>query len=387
MKKRLAIVITHPIQYYSPLFKLLSERGIIELCVFYTWGVAGAGAKYDPDFNKIIAWDIPLLEGYKSVFLENTSSRPGSDHYNGIINPDIIAQIDKYDPHAVLVIGWAFRSHLTVLKHYKNKIPIFFRGDSTLLDKTSWYKALIKKVFLRWVYSNISKALYVGKSNFDYFVEYGLSREQLVFAPHAIDNKRFSCQSEACIAGAQKLKKELQIEESDFVILFVGKFEPKKDPVILCDSFIAAGMPKYMHLVFVGDGKLTDILKTKAQSNSNIHFLPFQNQMTMPSVYYMANALVLPSAGPQETWGLCVNEAMACGKAVIVSNKCGCAADLVNEKNGFTFEACDKNLLIKRLQWLAQHPDQVKKMGQHSKQIIQHYSHEKLAEAIEKIIT
>lgn len=385
MYKRLAIITTHPIQYYAPLFKLLSVRGIIEFCVFYTWGVQGSRAKYDPDFNKIIEWDIPLLEGYRSIFLENISKEPGSHHYNGIINPDIISQIDEYSPDAILVVGWAFRSHLAVLRHYKNKIPVFFRGDSTLLDKTSWYKSVIKKVFLRWVYSHIDKALYVGKSNFDYFVEYGLTCEQLVFAPHAVDNKRFSCESENCISNGQTIRRKLQIDQSDFVVLFAGKFEPKKDPEILLDSFVEADLPKHIHLVFVGDGVLIDLLKTKGQSNTNIHFLPFQNQLMMPSVYHMANVLVLPSLGPQETWGLCVNEAMACGKAVIASNKCGCAADLVRENNGFTFEAGNKNQLIKHLKWLAQNSNEVKKMGQNSKQIIQQYNYQNIAEAIENL--
>ena len=68
MGKRIAIVTSHPIQYYAPLFKLLAQR--IELKVFYTWGKDSV-EKYDPGFGKKVQWDVPLLEGYDYQYLEN----------------------------------------------------------------------------------------------------------------------------------------------------------------------------------------------------------------------------------------------------------------------------------------------------------------------------
>jgi len=67
--KKLAIITTHPIQYYAPIFKLLSERKKIEICVFYTWGKDALKDKFDVGFGKKIEWDIPLLEGYNYNFL------------------------------------------------------------------------------------------------------------------------------------------------------------------------------------------------------------------------------------------------------------------------------------------------------------------------------
>ena len=83
--KRLAIVITHPVQYYSPIFKLLTKAGKIKLKVFYTWEKSSA-LKYDPGFGKDIEWDIPLLEGYEYTFVKNVSKKPDSNHFNGINN-------------------------------------------------------------------------------------------------------------------------------------------------------------------------------------------------------------------------------------------------------------------------------------------------------------
>src|ERR1700748_2286124 len=96
-KKRLAIVTTHPIQYYAPVFRLLAERNIIDIKVFYTYGDA-ALEKYDTGFGKNITWDIPLLEGYPYDWLRNVSKKPGTHYFNGIVNPDIINKIDIYKP-------------------------------------------------------------------------------------------------------------------------------------------------------------------------------------------------------------------------------------------------------------------------------------------------
>ena len=59
----------------------------------------------------------------------------------------------------------------------------------------------------------------------------------------------------------------------------------------------------------------------------------------MPIVYRLGDVFVLPSKGPIETWGLSVNEAMACSRAIIVSDRCGCGVDLVKEGiNGYIFK-------------------------------------------------
>ena len=167
--KRLAIVTTHPIQYNAPLFELLSQRKKITIKVFYTWGETVIEKKYDPGFGKVIEWDIPLLDGYDYEFAENIANDKGSHHFKGIDNPHIIEAIEQFKPDAVLVYGWSFKSHLKIMRHFKNKVPVLFRGDSTLLDERGLLSSLKRNLFLRWVYRHVDVALYVGKNNFDYF--------------------------------------------------------------------------------------------------------------------------------------------------------------------------------------------------------------------------
>jgi glycosyltransferase involved in cell wall biosynthesis len=375
---RLAIITTHPIQYYAPVFKLLHEKQEVSINVFYTWGEK-ALEKFDPGFGKTVAWDIPLLDGYPYEWVKNTSPDPGSHHFKGIINPDLISQIEVWQADAILVFGWAYHSHLKVLRHFKNKIPVYFRGDSTLLDTQKGLKALLRLLLLKWIYTHVHHAFYVGANNKVYFKKYGLKERQLSFAPHAVDNERFAADR---TAEALQLRKNLGIDPGDTLVLFAGKLEDKKSPGLLLDAFITLKAPK-THLLFVGNGILEIELKTNASKNHNVHFMEFQNQSIMPAIYQACDVFCLPSKGPGETWGLAVNEAMAAGKAVLVSDKCGCATDLVLQ--GFTgniFEAANLADATIKLGELFNNTAALKIWGQHAKAKIADWSFEKQANAI-----
>ena len=181
---KLTIITTHPIQYYAPVFQLLAKS--LELKVFYTAGEQSI-TKYDKGFKKSIEWDIPLFEGYEYEFLENIAKNKGSHHFKGIVNPKAIQHIKAYQPDAILIYGWAYSSHLKIMRHFKSKIPIYFRGDSTLLDRQTNFKNILRRILLKWVYSHVDKAFYVGNANKAYFKKYGLKEHQLIFAPHAMD--------------------------------------------------------------------------------------------------------------------------------------------------------------------------------------------------------
>jgi glycosyltransferase involved in cell wall biosynthesis len=369
--RKLAVVVTHPIQYYAPVFKLLAKQ--VDLMVFYTWGEASL-TKHDPGFGKTIKWDIDLLDGYKYTWVNNTATDTGSHHFKGIVNPDLIKQLELWGPDTLLIYGWAYKSHLAILRHFKNKIPVLFRGDSTLLDNKPGIKNLFKYVYLRWVYRHINYAFYTGLNNKAYFKKYGLKDRQLIFAPHAVDNNRFAIKEDDKVL---KLKKGLNLNESDILILFAGKLEEKKDPFLLLKSFINLNQPN-VHLLFVGNGVLEPSLKQLAQQHRNIHFMDFQNQGNMPVIYQACDIFCLPSIGPGETWGLAVNEAMACGKTVLVSDKVGCATDIVKPGiNGYIHKASSLTDLSQKLKMLINKQKKgLAEMGENSRSIIKHWNFE-----------
>lgn len=375
-----AIVTTHPIQYYAPLFQLLAKRETINLKVFYTWNPATTNT-HDPGFGKKVEWDIPLLEGYPYTFVANTSHKPGSSHFRGIINPTLIKEISAWGANAILVFGWSYHSHLQVLRYFKGKIPVYFRGDSHLLNERPNLKTIARRIFLRWVYSYIDYALYVGENNKQYFLVHGLQERQLLFAPHAIDNKRFISHAEEYTKQAYKWRERLGVQPSETIFLYAGKLEPTKNPFLLLQAFIALSKPN-THLIFVGNGALGDKLKQAAHPYKNIHFIDFQNQSQMPIVYRLGNIFVLPSKG--ETWGLAVNEAMACGLPILVSDKVGCAIDLVKPGcNGYIFQSGKQADLIEKMQLILQSKNNLEKMSKHSEEIIKNWSIQEQVRRIE----
>lgn len=377
MKKRLAIVTTHPIQYYAPIFKLLQQRGAIEIMVFYTWGEQSA-KKYDPGFGATVSWDIPLLDGYPYTWIENTSADPGTHHYKGIINPELNHQISDWKPDAIMVIGWAWQSHLKTIRFFKGNIPVYFRGDSTLLAEPKGIKGLIKSIFLKWVYKHVDVAFYVGINNKAYFKKYGLKDDQLVFAPHAIDNERFG---QDCSVQANELRSSIGLKHDDILVLFAGKFEPVKNVALLVSAFIKLNRPG-VHLLLVGNGMLEGQIRELAANDRNIHFKGFTNQSEIPGVYQACDLFCLPSVS--ESWGLAVNEAMACGRAVLVSDTVGCAADLVKEgSTGSVFKCGDENDLLSHLELLTRSKEELTKFGGNSRDSIQQWSFANIAVAIE----
>lgn len=254
-----------------------------------------------------------------------------------------------------------------------------------MLDEKSGWKKQVRRVFLRWVYRHIDYAFYVGSCSKEYFLKHNIKPDNLIFAPHAIDNARFTDIDGKYQTQASQWRKEIGINPEQKVLLFCGKFENKKDPLLLLQIAKQYKNNKVLVFLFVGNGHLEEQMKTEANTLKNVRFLDFQNQSRMPSVYRLGDVYILPSQGPGETWGLAVNEAMACERPVIVSHKVGSAIDLVREgENGYIFTAGDEESLTKCINQLLE--QDLKKAGQKSSEIIAAWNFEALVHAIEQTV-
>ena len=280
---------------------------------------------YDPDFQRNIIWDIPLTDGYNHESFE-ASTKQGL--------AAMIDFISDFNPTAILVYGWNFPGHFRVMRHFHRRVPVWFRGDSTLLDPMPIWKKLLRKTWLTFVYRHVDKAFFVGHANKRYFQWAGLTNTQLVHAPHAVDNAFFMKDDDARRRKAMELQNAMGIEPEATVILFAGKLEKKKQPIELGRALVSLGKirpNKKLHLVYAGSGELSERMKSEFAEFKNIHFMGFINQSQMPVYYRMGDFICLPSKGPGETWGLAVNEAMASGCTPIVSDRVGCGEDLVKD--------------------------------------------------------
>ncbi|HEY4210006.1 MAG TPA: glycosyltransferase family 4 protein [Steroidobacteraceae bacterium] len=396
---RLAVVSTHPIQYYAPIFQHLTRAGNVQPRVFFTWSQSAGGVE-DPGFGRRITWDIPLTEGYESQFVENIASRPGTDHFWGLRTPGLTRAIESWEPAAVLVFGWNSHAHLGAMRHFKGRVPVFFRGDSTLLDQRSSWRVVVRKRLLTWVYSHIDTAIAVGLNNRDYFRWCGVPEQRIDFAPHAVDTSRFADRDLEHQEQGGRLRAQLGIAPEARVLLFAGKLQWQKDPFLLLEAYRAAtgsrgpagsrapanSEASATHLVFVGNGPLEAQMRVRAQDRPDVHFLPFHNQQAMPGVYRLGDVFVLPSR--TETWGLALNEAMASGRAVIASSRAGGTRDLVTPGvNGWVFESGDLGQLTQVVtDALSCDPVRLRRLGAAARKVSERWSIGAAADGIERSV-
>jgi glycosyltransferase involved in cell wall biosynthesis len=348
-RSRLAIVLSHPTQYYSPWFRWLRTHTPIEFRVFYLWDF-GVTNQRDPEFGVEVTWDVDLLSGYDSEFIPNRASRPGTEHFWSLRNPTLSARLAAWSPDAVLLFGYNYATHLrTILWCRWKSIPLIFRGDSHLLGQPR--PSLPKRVALRMLYRQFAAITYVGAANRSYFETFGVPSDRLFFAPHAVDHEHFDPKNSGHLAAARKMREELALPPGKRVVLFAGKLISRKQPLALLEAFLAAPRPNAT-LIFVGDGEMKPLLQTRAAQHptADVRFLPFANQSAMPACYLLASLFVLPSRGRSETWGLAVNEAMYMGTPCLVSDAVGCQQDLVTDgETGWVFRADDSAHLRAKL--------------------------------------
>lgn len=348
-RRRLAVVLSHPTQYYSPWFRQIAAEGTRCLRVFYLWEF-GVTARRDPRFGTTFKWDVDLLSGYEHEFVPNIAPDPGTHHFNGLHNPSLPSRLAAWQPDLLLVFGYNWRSHLrAILWARLHSVPVLFRGDSHFLGRGP--PPRLRRLALRMLFAQFAGCLFVGAANRDYFRTLGVPKHRLFFVPHAVDASRFNPQDPALADQASRLRASLHLTSARRVVLFAGKFVPDKQPVPLLEAFLNLDPPDTV-LIFIGDGpekpRLVD--RASAARPGTVHVLPFANQSEIPARLLLADILVLPSSGDYETWGLIVNEAMHLGVPALVSDRVGCQQDLVTDsETGWVFRANQPHALPKAL--------------------------------------
>jgi glycosyltransferase involved in cell wall biosynthesis len=365
VKHRLAIVASHVIQYQDPFFRLLAQDPDVDLTVLYC-SRAGAETYRDEDMKTTLAWDIELLQGYRYRFLRNLASDSNAG-YGRLINPGIIPALVRGHYDAVIfMFGWgAVTALLGMFTCWITRTPFFLYGDSSFPPPERTFHAKLRAWLLRRLLARAAGFMVSGKLNADYYRHYGAGERTFFLLPWAVDNDRFA------VASADALRERYGIAPDKVVILFSAKLVPRKDPMTLLRAFEAMAHRSRAALVFMGDGELRGELETYARQHNieNVHFIGFINQGEIPGHYAMSDVFVLPSL--YEPRGAVINEAMACGLPVIVTDRCGSIGDIVQENdNAFIYPAGDAAALRDALDAIAGDDALRSRMSRRSREII-----------------
>ena len=374
-RPRLAIVASHVIQYQDPFFRLLAGDPEVDLTVLYC-STAGADTYRDADMNATLRWDLELLTGYRYRFLRNLS-RDSNRGWTRHINPGIVpALLRGRFEMVIFMLGWGSISAIAGMVTCRLAgIPFFLYGDSSFpLPETS-LRSRIRSRILRMLFSKTSGFMISGILNGEYYRHYGADPARFFLLPWAVDNHRFAEASRLQPGERESLRARLGIAADRVVFLFSAKLVARKDPLTLLRAFQRMQNANRAAVLFIGDGELRAPLEKDAVDHSldGVYFAGFINQSELPKYYGLSDVLVLPSL--YEPRGAVINEAMASGLPVVVTDRCGSIGDIILEnENAFVYPAGDEGALADLLDRLTADVDLRARMAARSREIIETWS-------------
>jgi glycosyltransferase involved in cell wall biosynthesis len=323
----------------------------------------------------MVQWDGDLLEGYTHVFLKN-ADRNSIDGFFGLVDWDVVTEITRQRYDVLWVHSYSYLTLWLAIAAAKfRRIPVMIREEQTLLHGRAWWKASIRSLLLRALFHG-SRGLAIGSNNRAYFAKYGVPDDCIHLVPYTTDNINWQSEMRRLTPSRPSIRASFGVKEDVPVILFMGKLHPKKQPRMLLEAYQHVRSLYPCALLLVGTGSLEPQLRSivAAQSIPDVHFAGFLNRSQVSRAYVAADLLVLPSS-LNETWGMVVNEAMNFSLPVIVSDKVGCAVDLVRPgDNGYIFDHRSMRELAETLTELVSNPALLKRLGRRSLERITEWS-------------
>lgn len=338
----IAIVSSHPVPYHVPMYRELARRGDVKLEVLFTHD-HGVKETFDAGFGRVVKFDVPLLEGYAHRFLKNVAAAPGFS-FLGQVNPELPLAIARGGYDAVVVHGYNVMSTLAALVGPRSrKTRVLLRSESNFLNSRPLKTRATKQLLIRTLFSRIDHFLAIGTKSSEYFRAYGVRPERITLAPYSVDNPWFEQKSADARRDPTTVRKRLGLPVDRMLFLFCNKVARHKRPLDVLRAFVSAParVRAQAALVYVGDGEQMQELRAeiiRARVEADVRILGFRNQSELPEIYGACDVFVHPSTS--ETWGMVVNEAMACSMAICASDRVGSAYDLVTD-NGAMFRMGD----------------------------------------------
>jgi glycosyltransferase involved in cell wall biosynthesis len=340
------------------------------------------------------AWE--KVEGavsFKRITL--TDRHAGNRQWKRELCREMRHALNQIKPDVVVVPGWSSTDALSALSWcVQTRTPAVLMSESTEWDekRTGW-----KEWIKRRLVGICSTALVGGTPHADYLQQLGIDRKKIFSGYDAVDNDYFAAKAEEVRKQKTENRKQFGLSENYF--LASARFVEKKNLPRLIEAYaryrklarkseIGNQKSEILDLVILGDGPLKSDLCHLISGLGLQHsvLLPgFKQYDELPAYYGLAKAFI--HASTTEQWGLVVNEAMASGLPVLVSNRCGCAMDLVKEgANGFTFDPFDAGQLAKLMARISDSRFPIPDFGSASREIISEWGPERFADGIARAV-
>jgi glycosyltransferase involved in cell wall biosynthesis len=256
------------------------------------------------------------------------------------------------------------------------------RGDTRLEahhKRTGW-----KVRFKRMIFTCCDGFVAIGSLNREYYLQHGAPPERVFFAPFSVRNEQFAASSEMRARHRQTIRTELGLDSDSLIVLFASKLIKRKraDDLIRAFEGLAKRFP-FAYLVIVGSGDAEANLRALAAATvgERVRFMGFRNQSQLPVLYAASDVFVLPA--DSEPWGLVINEVMAAGIPVVVSDEIGAAPDLVqDQETGFIYPCGTLDELAKAVGRLLEEPALRAQMSANAVRLIRRWDVDECAQGI-----
>jgi 1,2-diacylglycerol 3-alpha-glucosyltransferase len=371
MSRRLVILTEIISPYRIPVFNVLAQRAELDLHVIFL-------AETDETLRQ---WRVYKNEiRFSHQVLPSWRWRAGKSSF--LINRGLWSALNQLSPQVVICGGYSYAaSWEALLWARRHQVEFVLWSESNSQDARrgrAWVEHL-KAYFLR----HCDRFVVPGKASFDYLRSLGSPAASILTAPNAVDNRFFATQAEATRARATEFREKLKLPLR--FILFVGRLVPEKGVFDLLEAYarLESGLRSEVGLVFAGNGVCRQELAQRAKriSPGLVCFPGFAHREDLAGLYALAETLVLPTH--TDTWGLVVNEAMACGLPIIVSSVAGCSSDLVEDGwNGYVVPPRDAGRLSVAIDVLLRRPELKQPMTAHCQERIRDYSPEACADGL-----
>ena len=358
------------------MWRLIAQRPEMDVLVAYC-SLQGAESHMDPGFGVEVAWDVPLLDNYPWVQLKNRSLRPNINTFFGLINLGVwrLIRSGKFDAVAIFTGYLCATFWMAFLAAKLSGIPILFGTDAhglSPIDGRKW-KVQVKKHLWPRLFRLADIVIAPSSGTLALMRSLRIPSERVMLMPYVVNNEWWNENIKRVDRVA--VRHNWNVPRDAPVVLFCAKLQPWKRPEDLLRAFASANVPD-SYLVYAGDGPMRSALEAEANGlgiSARTRFLGFINQSILPQVYCASDLLVLPSA--YEAFGLVVNEAMLCGRGVIVSDRVGAKFDLISEgETGFVYPCGDIGALAKLLQSTLSDQDALQRYGEAARQRMAEWS-------------
>ncbi|MGP0094503.1 MAG: glycosyltransferase family 4 protein [Xanthobacteraceae bacterium] len=382
---RIAVLNSHPIQYFAPLYAYLNAAPDLDVTALYLSDFSIRGGK-DADFGQEVKWDVDLLAGYESLFLGDAAHTREPGGFWSLVAPQVWDELRSGRYDVLWLHGHNYAANLIALGAAKTAgLPVLMRGETHLGLPRGGIKSAVRRPFMGALYKSCDRLLAIGSANAAFYRAMGVPDHKIFLVPYSVDNERFMRAANLSESQKADVRKRYGVPADRLAILFAAKFTPRKRPIDLLAAarrlMIKTARP--FTVVMAGSGELEPELRTFCAEHSleDVVFPGFINQSELPGLYAACDVFVLPSE--HEPWGLTVNEAMCAGLPVVVSREVGCAVDLVEDGvNGYTPKAGDVEAIATALGRLLEDEALRRRQGRASFARISHWGYRECAEGI-----